>query len=583
MSFNDTNHSLRVLLVEDNADDVELLVLELETGGYQVTHQQVDTAIALRRALQDQPWDLILVDYSMPSFSAMEALAVIKEYQLDIPFIIVSGSIGEETAVEAMKAGVHDYILKGKLARLLPAIARELKDYQVRLERSQALKRVERLAFYDDLTHLPNRTLFLECLQECIKQSRHTSELFAVFVLDMDRYQSLKYGFGHEKGHQFLQEVARRLESCLLPYDTIARIGEDSFAMLLRHLPNSNEAQQRSSYVWQVLHLPFVLNDSLIRSSASIGIVDRTIGYDRAPDFLRAADVACSNAKRRGIGQTVLFDARMQTEELDRLQLEADLQQAIQLKQFQLYYQPIVCLKTNRVTGFEALIRWQHPTKGWVSPAEFIPLAERTGLISAIGQWVLTEACSQLLRWQDQLECFLPLSMAVNLSGIQLTQPELVDEIRQLCVGFDLNKVQLKLEITESVLMKNAEIAISVLEQLKQNQVQVCIDDFGTGYSSLAYLHCLPIDILKIDRSFVSRMLEDEKNHSIVRAIIALSDALGLAVVAEGVETQAQLDGLRSLNCDYAQGYLLSRPMPTVAVAEWLQDFGRDAFVRQIA
>jgi len=173
--------------------------------------------------------------------------------------------------------------------------------------------------------------------------------------------------------------------------------------------------------------------------------------------------------------------------------------------------------------------------------------------------------------------------MAVNLSGIQLTQPELVDEIQQLCVGFDLNKVQLKLEITESVLMKNAAIAIAVLEQLKQNQVQVCIDDFGTGYSSLAYLHCLPIDILKIDRSFVSQMLEDEKNHSIVRAIIALADALGLTVIAEGVETQAQLDGLRSLNCDYAQGYLLSRPMPAVAVADWLQDFSKDTFVRQIA
>ncbi len=583
MSFSDMNHSLRVLLVEDNADDVELLVLELEMGGYQVTHQQVDTAIALRRALQNQQWDLILVDYSMPSFSAMQALAVVKEYQLDIPFIIVSGSIGEETAVEAMKAGVHDYILKGKLARLLPAIARELKDYQVRQERRQALKRIERLAFYDDLTDLPNRTLFLECLQECIKQSRYTSELFAVFVLDMDRYKSLKYGFGHEKGYQFLQEVARRLESCLLPYDTAARIGEDSFIILLRHLPNPNEAQQRSSYVWQVLHLPFVLNDSLIRSSASVGIVDRTIGYDRAQDFLRAADVACYNAKRRGVGQTVLFDARMQTEELDLLQLEADLQQAIQLKQFQLYYQPIVCLKTNRTTGFEALIRWQHPTKGWISPAEFIPLAEQSGLISAIGRWVLTEACSQLQRWQDQLESFLPLSMAVNLSGIQLTQPELVDEIQQLCVGFDLNKVQLKLEITESVLMKNAAIAIAVLEQLKQNQVQVCIDDFGTGYSSLAYLHCLPIDILKIDRSFVSQMLEDEKNHSIVRAIIALADALGLTVIAEGVETQAQLDGLRSLNCDYAQGYLLSRPMPAVAVADWLQDFSRDTFVRQIA
>ncbi len=583
MSFNDMNHSLRVLLVEDNADDAELLVLELETSGYQVTHQQVDTAIALRRALQAQSWDLILVDYSMPSFNALEALELVKEYELDIPFIIVSGSIGEETAVKAMKAGVHDYILKGKLARLLPAIARELKDCQVRQERHQALKRVERLAFYDDLTDLPNRTLFLECLQECIKQSRHTSELFAVFVLDMDRYQSLKYGFGHEKGHQFLQEVARRLESCLLPYDSVARIGEDSFALLLRHLPNSNEAEQRSGYVWQVLHLPFVLNDSLIRSSASVGIVDRTIGYDRAQDFLRAADVACHNAKRQGVGQTVLFDARMQTEELDRLQLEADLQQAIQFKQFQLYYQPIVCLKTNRTTGFEALIRWQHPTKGWVSPAEFIPLAEQTGLISAIGQWVLTEACSQLERWQDQLECFLPLSLAVNLSGIQLTQPELVDEIEHLCRCFDLNKVQLKLEITESVLMKNAKLAIAVLDQLQQNQVPICIDDFGTGYSSLAYLHRLPIDILKIDQLFINRMLEDEKNHSIVRTIITLADTLGLEVVAEGVETQAQLEALRSLNCDYAQGYLLSRPMPAVAVADWLQDFSKDTFVRQIA
>lgn len=563
------NNEIRVLIVEDNPDDAELMVLELEVSGYTAIWERVENMNQMSAALDGQTWDIILADYSLPQFNALAALSLMQAKNLDLPFIIVSGSIGEEIAVAAMRAGAHDYLLKNSLSRLVPAAERELREAQVRQERRQALHDVQMLAFYDELTGLPNRTLFLQDLQDCINECKQQPILFGVIFLDIDRYKSVKYGFGHIKGNQFLIKVAQRLTAWIQPSDRLARVGEDAFGLLFKNLVNLNELSQKVAQIHQILRLPFQVDKSLIYSSVSIGVVDSTMGYNQAEEFLRAADTATYNAKKQA-GNTVYFNSQMQTEELERLRLEADLQQAIQQQELHLNYQPIICLSTNQIFGFEALVRWHHQERGWVSPGEFIPLAEQTGLIIPLGEWVLQEACRQIKLWEKELANTEPLSIAVNLSGVQLTQPSLVNFIENLWKSCCNNKINIKLEVTESVLMKNAEVAIETLAKLRAKDIQICIDDFGTGYSSLAYLHLLPIDTVKIDRSFVNQMTEDPRNLDIVETIITLAHRLDLNVVAEGVETQAQRDILRSLHCEYGQGYFFSKPLPPQQIVTWI-------------
>ncbi|MFB2875429.1 putative bifunctional diguanylate cyclase/phosphodiesterase [Floridanema aerugineum] len=563
------NNELRVLIVEDNPDDAELIVLELEVSGYTVIWERVENMNQMSAALDRQTWDIILADYSLPQFNALAALSLMQAKNLDLPFIIVSGSIGEEIAVAAMRAGAHDYLLKNSLSRLVPAAERELREARVRQERRQALRDVQMLAFYDELTGLPNRTLFLQDLQDCINECKQQAILFGLVFLDIDRYKSVKYGFGHIKGNQFLIKVAQRLTAWIQPSDRLARVGEDAFGLLFKNLVHLDELSQKVAEIHKILRLPFQVDKSLIYSSVSIGVVDSTMGYNQAEEFLRAADTATYNAKKQA-GNTIFFNSQMQTEELERLRLEADLQQAIQQQELHLNYQPIICLTTNQVVGFEALVRWHHQERGWVSPVNFIPLAEQTGLIIPLGEWVLQEACRQIKLWEQELAKTGHLSIAVNLSGVQLTQPGLVNFIENLWKNCGNKKIYIKLEVTESVLMKNGEVAIETLAKLRSNGIQICIDDFGTGYSSLAYLHLLPIDTVKIDRSFVNQMTEDPRNLDIVETIITLAHRLDLNVVAEGVETQAQRDILRSLHCEYGQGYFFSKPLPPQQIVTWI-------------
>jgi diguanylate cyclase (GGDEF)-like protein len=563
------NNELRVLIVEDNPDDAELIVLELEVSGYTVIWERVENMNQMSAALDRQTWDIILADYSLPQFNALAALSLMQAKNLDLPFIIVSGSIGEEIAVAAMRAGAHDYLLKNSLSRLVPAAERELREARVRQERRQALRDVQMLAFYDELTGLPNRTLFLQDLQDCINECKQQAILFGLVFLDIDRYKSVKYGFGHIKGNQFLIKVAQRLTAWIQPSDRLARVGEDAFGLLFKNLVHLDELSQKVAEIHKILRLPFQVDKSLIYSSVSIGVVDSTMGYNQAEEFLRAADTATYNAKKQA-GNTIFFNSQMQTEELERLRLEADLQQAIQQQELHLNYQPIICLTTNQVVGFEALVRWHHQERGWVSPVNFIPLAEQTGLIIPLGEWVLQEACRQIKLWEQELAKTGHLSIAVNLSGVQLTQPGLVNFIENLWKNCGNKKIYIKLEVTESVLMKNGEVAIETLAKLRSNGIQICIDDFGTGYSSLAYLHLLPIDTVKIDRSFVNQMTEDPRNLDIVETIITLAHRLDLNVVAEGVETQAQREILRSLHCEYGQGYFFSKPLPPQQIVTWI-------------
>ncbi|GAB4544372.1 MAG: hypothetical protein Tsb0014_38350 [Pleurocapsa sp.] len=565
---------LRVLIVEDSEDDAELLAIELERGGYQTMYQRVDTKTGMKNALSSgESWDVVLADYSMPHFSAIAALELLKEYELDLPFIIVSGKIGEDTAVAAMKAGAHDYIVKGKLARLIPAVERELREAVLRQEYRQAQERLRYLAYYDSVTELPNRTLFLEHLNREIARSQEDGEqghLFAVLLLSIDRFIGIKQSLGYVFGKQLLVAVARRLEAFAKSDNNIvSRISGDEFAILLTDLTQTQDAITQAEAIYRQLIIPFQLNGSAVFSTISIGIALSTVNYDNGEKLLQAADTAMHYAKINFVKSLVVFDESMHANAIAKLQLETDLQQAIDNRKLYLNYQPIVCLKTGKTNCVEALVRWKHSSLGLIPPDKFIPLSEETGQIVALGQWVLSEACCQLVNWQRAMNSDLSLCMSINLSRVQISHPQLIPHIDCLLQSLELKGEHLKLEITESTLMENVSAVTKVLEKLKERNIKLCIDDFGTGYSSLSYLRYLPVDTVKIDRSFIEPA--SSKNYDIVKAIVNLAHSLELDVIAEGIETQTQLEMLRNLGCEYGQGYLFAYPLNSQDVLNAIQ------------
>ncbi len=468
-------------------------------------------------------------------------------------------------------------------------------------------------ALHDTLTGLPNRALFMERLGYLLELAKQQQDyLFAVLFIDLDRFKVVNDSLGHLVGDQLLVAIAERLQLCLRTGDMVARLGGDEFAILLENTKDMTDATTVAERVQKELSEPFNLNDYQVFTSASIGIVcaglssnrkgeeearntsleegknavDRrsavkdsakqelmselkvqlqglqsAIFYDRPEDLLRDADAAMYHAKALGKARHEVFDLSMHTRAVALLQLENDLRRAVERQEFKLYYQPIVSLIKGTITGFEALLRWQHPHRGLVPPGEFIHVAEETRLIIPIGWWMLRSACRQIQDWQQQVPTNPPLTVSVNLSNQQFTQPDLIDQIRKILAETKFNPRCLKLEITESVIMENPELATALLMQLKALGIQLYIDDFGTGYSSLSRLHSFPTDALKIDRAFVSRMTDDEGNEAIVQTILILAGHLGMDVIAEGIETAEQLELLRALQCEYGQGYFFSKPV----------------------
>ena len=459
----------------------------------------------------------------------------------------------------------------------------ELNNYITEQERiSRVLEETKEhfrhAAFHDSLTGLPNRAMFTELLKAEIESSnRRDGHMFAVLFLDLDRFKNINDSLGHTHGDLLLVAFAERLERTLRPIDTLARFGGDEFAILLSGMADATDAVRVAQRISDELSQPFVLDKNSAFATASIGIALSSSGYDRAEDILRDADIAMYRAKENGKARYEVFDHGMHARAVSRLQLESDLRHAIEQKEFSVYYQPIVCLQTGRLAGFEALVRWNHPRRGLVEPADFIPVAEETGLIVPIGQWVLNEACMQVRQWQIDSPSHRSLSLSVNLSARQVAQPNLLERIKEALDSSKLNPHCLKLEITESVVMENAEAAALMFKQLRLLGVQLSIDDFGTGYSSLSYLHRFPLNYLKIDRSFVMRLTTDNDN-AIVRTISTLARNLGMEVIAEGIETEEQHQQLKMLGCEYGQGYLFSRPVNSDAVIHLLaQDSKRDA------
>ena len=428
--------------------------------------------------------------------------------------------------------------------------------------RKRAEQQLVHEALHDALTGLPNRAWFMEQLQASLDLVHsHKDRLFAVLFLDLDRFKLINDSIGHMVGDQLLIGIAKRLSHCIRPGDKVARLGGDEFTILLDDIRSTTEAIEVADRIQNELSKPFSVGGYETFTTVSIGIALSNLDYKLPEDFLRDADTAMYQAKSLGKARHVIFDKGMHARAVNLLQLETDLRRAIDRDEFFIEYQPIVELQTGRLTGFEALVRWRHPERGSVLPDRFISVAEETGFIVPIGQWVLLQACLQMQRWNASHSPTNPLSISVNLSGRQFTHSNLLEQITQILEITGLDPRLLKLEITESVVMESVETAAGTLEKLRAIGVELSIDDFGTGYSSLSYLHRLPIDTLKIDRSFVSRMAENNENKEIVRTIIMLAKTLGMGVIAEGVETRVQAELLRELGCECVQGYLVSKPL----------------------
>jgi diguanylate cyclase (GGDEF)-like protein len=465
-------------------------------------------------------------------------------------------------------------------------------------DRKLAEERLIHNAFYDQLTGLANRALFMDRLRQAMRRAKESSEgnassqpyLLAVLFLNLNRFKLVNNSLGNQVGDQLLQNFARRLQTCLRPTDTVARLGGDEFGILLEDIQDVSDATRVAESIDKTLSAPFYLDETEVFMTLSIGIALNTSNDDsevnsegdtatlkqtdyrllQPEDLLRDAGIAMYRAKAQGKSCYEVFDAAMHRCALERLQIETDLRRAIERQEFRVHYQPIVSLSTGKIIGFEALVRWQHPQRGLVSPTEFIPTAEETGLITPIGWWTLREACRQLKIWQEQFPAAQPLTINVNLSGKQFVQPALLDEIDKILQETNLVTGSLKLEITESLVMENPDLVRDLLLELKKRNIHLCIDDFGTGYSSLSRLHHFPISTLKIDRSFVSRIGALGENSEIVQAIVTLAQTLSMDVVAEGIELLEQVSPLIALQCEYGQGYFFSKPVDSEAARAML-------------
>ena len=436
-------------------------------------------------------------------------------------------------------------------------------------ERKRAESELKRTAFHDGLTGLPNRTLFFDNLLRLnAAAKRHGHHPYALLFLDLDRFKVINDSLGHVAGDKLLVEMAQRLVECTREEDTVARLGGDEFAILLEQIRGPEDAVRVAERVLERFADPLILDDIEVSVGASIGIALSLTPEGQPENLLRDADMAMYQAKTRRSGYQI-FDARMHSRALERMKLEIDMKRAIEHKQIHLHYQPIVSLETGKLAGFEALARWQHNGRGPISPAKFIPLAEETGLVSRLSRWVFQQACSQMRQWRDchslGEDCFI----GINISSKQLSHGNLIAEIDEVLQETGLEPQYLRLEITESAIVENTRAAAHLLAQLKNRNIKLCLDDFGKGFSSLNYLHRFPIEVLKIDRSFVRRLRTGRSNDTgkkrpfeIVRTIVAMAQILGMQVVAEGVELPDQLSILRELGCEFGQGYLFSRALP---------------------
>lgn len=581
-----------ILIVDDQPENLRLLSKVLTRRGYEV-RQALSGTIALQAVKTRLP-DLIMLDIMMPVMDGYEVCSRLKSEPTtaQIPVIFLSALDDVFDKVRAFSVGGVDYITKPfqspeVIARVqhqltLKAINQQISELNEHLEkrvqeRTQQLQetniQLRTMAFHDHLTGLPNRVLLMEYLETALNQTKADPNYqFAVLFLDCDRFKVVNDSLGHSVGDQLLAAVAHRLANALPQVDILSRLGGDEFAILLTDVQQINDATQVAETIIAALSHPFKLQKYDVYINGSIGIAIGNQIYTKPEHILRDADAAMYRAKAQGYPRYQVFDPKMYQENLQFLQIETEIRKAIvDYTEYQVYYQPIIDLKTGKLMGFETLARWFHPTKGFISPGEFIPVAEETGLIVPLGFWILEQACKQLGTWQEQGLVDDKLSVNVNLSTRQFSQPDLIPSIDKVLEKIPLGSKYLKLEITESALMDNRAKAQHLLQQLRDRKIQLCLDDFGTGYSSLSYLHCFPVNTLKIDKSFVSRLDGTPNTLGLIPVIINIAQKMNMTVVAEGIETVEQLQQLQQLDCHFGQGYFFSRPIPAHEATQLLK------------
>ena len=587
-----------ILVVDDTPQNLELLSTMLKQQEFNV-RCAINGSVALKVA--QSGWsDIILLDIQMPDINGYEVCKQLKIDQktLDIPVIFLSALDDIFDKQKAFAAGGVDYISKPfhlqevliRIENQLAILAAKQKVSQLNLELEQRVaertselqkanqqlkkeiihrqhfqEQLIHLATRDTLTGLPNRILFMEKLNKILEEAKNNSgRLFSVLFLDCDRFKLINDSLGHFIGDQVLTEMARRIGTYLHSSDCLARFGSDAFTLLLLD-KNIHQATQIAQQIQNRLKLPFEVDQHQLFVSVSMGIVAGSKDYEQPEHILRDADTAMYQAKKSCKGCYQVFHADMHSHVLDRLKLETNLRLALEREEFIVYYQPIISLVTNAIVGFEALVRWQHPELGLISPAKFIPVAEETGLIIPLDLLVMSSASHQLRLWQRKYSN-QELTISVNLSVKHFSQPDLIENIDRILQETQLDGHNLKLEITESAIMDNPESATVICQKLRQRKIQLSIDDFGTGYSSLSYLHRFPVNTLKIDRSFINRIGQNGENIEIIRAIITIAHHLNIDVVAEGIETEEQRSYLQKLGCEYGQGYLFAKPLSNDAV-----------------
>jgi diguanylate cyclase (GGDEF)-like protein len=551
-----------VLLVEDNPGDARLLgKIFNEEGSHSTKLTRVDCMSAAETHLAEHAVNIILLDLGLPDAQGLEAIQRAHAAAPGVPLVVLTGLDDELLAVQALQQGAQDYLIKGQIETrgLLRALRYAIERKTMESAALAMARQMAHSAEHDFLTGLPNRMLLNDRVGQAIALATRYTKKVAVLFLDLDGFKHINDSLGHPIGDKLLQSVAKRLVDCIRGSDSVSRQGGDEFVLLLLELERAEDAAVTARRMLEAVAQPHTIDQHDLHVTASIGLsIYPDDGLD-AETLIKNADTAMYQAKENGRRSFQFFKPAMNVRAVERQFIEEGLRRALERQEFALHYQPTVNLMTGAITGAEALIRWTHPTRGSIAPAQFIPVAEDCGLILPIGAWVLREACAQAQAWMD---AGLPImSMAVNVSAMEFRDKNFLDGLFAILSETGLDPRSLELELTESVLMKHAEFTASVLQILRKRGVQVAVDDFGTGYSSLSYLQKFPVDALKIDQSFVRQISTSGDDTTIVKAVIGMARSLKLRVIAEGVETLDEVAFLRAYRCEEAQGYYFSRPV----------------------